>query len=135
MIEKLYCVAKNGLCGIQEYEVIRETEKSYFLKPPCIHKYVRKSQMNMVHVIFFAEKEDAEAFYSSVCHQKKTKAYGLAIEDICDVPAVDAVPVVRCKDCRYFSAEDIPSCTSTYGMTDPRPDDFCSYGERRNDHG
>ena len=61
------------------------------------------------------------------------KAYGIAIDDICDAPAVDAVPVVRCKDCRYFSAEDMPSCTSAYGMTDPEQDDFCSYGERRKD--
>lgn len=50
------------------------------------------------------------------------------------LPAVDAVPVVRCKDCRYFSTANIPSCTSPYGIIDPEPDDFCSYGERRDDN-
>ena len=49
------------------------------------------------------------------------------------LPTVDAVPVVRCEECRYFRAANIPSCTSLYGIIDPGPDDFCSYGERRND--
>ena len=53
-------------------------------------------------------------------------------------PTVDAVPVVRCKDCKRW--DDDPD---TYGKDDgPRgkcmksfetmqADDFCSYGERR----
>lgn len=56
------------------------------------------------------------------------------IRDIAnDTPTVDAVPVVRCEECRYFRAANIPSCASPYGIIDPEPDDFCSYGERRND--
>lgn len=54
-------------------------------------------------------------------------------------PTVDAVPVVRCKDCKWFADNNdgdwfgcwlfqtiqiIPEDT-------PKPDDFCSYGERR----
>ena len=56
-----------------------------------------------------------------------------------DAPAVDAVEVVRCKDCKFrksaFNGEDY-FCTvwdadesETAYVTD---DDFCSYGERRN---
>lgn len=52
-------------------------------------------------------------------------------DEVRDITAVDAVPVVRCRDCCYFSAEAIPSCTSVYGMVDPEPDGFCSYGERK----
>lgn len=41
-----------------------------------------------------------------------------------DTPTVDAVPVVRCKDCRYFK---MYKCRMGYSSHD----DFCSYGERR----
>lgn len=47
-------------------------------------------------------------------------------------PTVDAVEVVRCKDCIYFHM-DIPvgfgKCSRTSLL--PYPEDFCSYGERR----
>lgn len=45
-------------------------------------------------------------------------------EDIDNAPTVDAVPVVRCRDCRKFK---------TYGcrMVASGFDDFCSYGERK----
>ena len=42
-------------------------------------------------------------------------------------------PVVRCKDCLrsgvYTSGKLY--CKHPDGLTDPKPDDFCSYGERR----
>lgn len=50
---------------------------------------------------------------------------------------VDAVEVVRCKDCDWYrkhvgSICVNPKCVkSWYGVTVP-PDHFCSYGERRN---
>lgn len=45
-------------------------------------------------------------------------------EDIDDAPTVDAVPVVRCKDCRKFKTYSCRMVASGY-------DDFCSYGERK----
>lgn len=45
--------------------------------------------------------------------------------EINNAPTVDAVPVVRCKDCKYW---DYGDC---YRLELSRPDDFCSYGERR----
>ena len=59
---------------------------------------------------------------------------------ICEAPTVDAVEVVRCKDCEMW--DDDPD---TYGKSDgPKGkcmktfeimecDGFCSYGERRTD--
>ena len=51
------------------------------------------------------------------------------------VPRVDAVEVVRCKDCKYFR-KGKPfrhECRKVSGgMFYPELDDFCSYGERRN---
>lgn len=56
-----------------------------------------------------------------------------------DVPAADVAPVVRCKDCKWFADNN---GGQWYGCQmfqvvwntpedAPKPDDFCSYGERR----
>ena len=44
--------------------------------------------------------------------------------DIEAAPTVDAVTVVRCRDCRKFKTYDCRMVASGY-------DDFCSYGERK----
>lgn len=57
-------------------------------------------------------------------------------EDIDNAPTVDAVEVVRCKDCKHY---DLGVCLKIYsnGNAHPeawqprRPEDFCSYGERK----
>lgn len=41
------------------------------------------------------------------------------------MPTIDAEPVVRCKDCKHW---DFGDC---YRQELTRPDDFCSYGERK----
>lgn len=48
------------------------------------------------------------------------------IDFIASRPTVDAVEVVRCKDCKYQHDYDCPlsDCCK-------EPTDFCSYGERR----
>ena len=48
-----------------------------------------------------------------------------------DITAVDAVPVVRCKDCCYFNAEGRRLCSLIDGLCGADSDDFCSYGERK----
>lgn len=45
--------------------------------------------------------------------------------DINDAPAVDAVEVVRCKDCAYRHSSEFCECRP--------PDGFCNDGERRGD--
>ena len=51
------------------------------------------------------------------------------------LPTVDAVEVVRCKDCKYYEIgkDYLPYCNHCDGgIADyPRKDDFCSYGERK----
>lgn len=47
-------------------------------------------------------------------------------------PTVDAVPVIRCRDCRHHY-DDIPGLCCSFGPCAENimsPDDFCSYGER-----
>ena len=43
---------------------------------------------------------------------------------------LDSLPeVVLCKDCKFF--HDKGYCTKITGLTRIKPDDFCSYGERK----
>ena len=63
-----------------------------------------------------------------------------AIAQVKKAPAVDAVEVVRCKDCKYYESTHyghMCKCweawlpTTVYFIRED--DDFCSYGERRAD--
>lgn len=49
-------------------------------------------------------------------------------------PTIDAVPVVRCQDCKYFGLNDenVPYCSNSFGLDDPEPNGFCSYGIGKN---
>lgn len=65
---------------------------------------------------------------------------GEGIEAINGIPAVDAVVVTRCKDCEHY---DMGVCLKIYsdGNVHPeawqsrKPEDFCSYGERKDGGG
>ena len=50
-------------------------------------------------------------------------------------PTVDAVEVIRCRECKHCDPEnhhcDHPMSTSA--PLSRKPDDFCSYGERKDD--
>ena len=43
----------------------------------------------------------------------------------------DVVPVVRCKDCTEWNKDEC-ECSHWYGF---RENDFCSYGERKEENG
>lgn len=48
-------------------------------------------------------------------------------------PTVDAVPVIRCRECKHCDPENY-HCDHPMGTVAPlrrEPDDFCSYGERK----
>ena len=57
------------------------------------------------------------------------------IPDIDLAPTVDAVEVVRCKDCkwcRYSKVHDVQWCDHESGLCDAIVgNEFCSYGERK----
>ena len=51
-------------------------------------------------------------------------------EEIDQMPTVDAVPVIRCKDCKWFG--DIGCAISIVDDTDkPSGNDYCSFAERK----
>ena len=50
-----------------------------------------------------------------------------------DMQTVDAVPVVRCRECNHCDPENY-HCDHPMSTAAPlrrKPDDFCSYGERK----
>ena len=57
------------------------------------------------------------------------EAFADAIRIIKSLEPADVVPVVRCKDCLFFTTEK--SCCRPEGLIKAREDAFCSYGERR----
>ena len=52
-----------------------------------------------------------------------------------EAPTVDAVEVVRCRECKHCDPENY-HCDHPMGTAAPlrrKPDDFCSYGERKDE--
>ena len=47
-------------------------------------------------------------------------------------PTIDAVPVVRCRDCKYLYIKDM-SAYCRFAVGPLKPDGYCSCGERRGD--
>lgn len=85
---------------------------------------------------------DADAFLERM---SRTDRFFGVVFDINDAPTVDAVPVVRCRECKH--CRNLPNGLC-YLYTEPcdnergykgeavcvEPDDFCSCGERRTDN-
>ena len=79
-------------------------------------------------------------FYVSNEHPEKS--IDELIKRIYDIHAADVVEVVRCKDCKYFSSfeysEQQGLCINHSGLNGidacVSEDDFCSYGERKQDN-
>ena len=47
---------------------------------------------------------------------------------ISNPPTINAVPVVRCWECKYHNK---PTCPMRLSFNWTKDDDFCSYGERK----
>ena len=62
-------------------------------------------------------------------HHKTDVQHDALKEALGKVPTVDAVEVVRCKDCKYADEDGLCGNVVWYN----KEDDFCSMGERRED--
>ena len=80
-----------------------------------------------------------EVHYDS---ERPLEMYAKLLSVVNDAPTIDAVEVVRCKDCKFFDHDDFGKgeeywCkhfVSTYDNTHCHKvmeDDFCAWGERR----
>lgn len=80
---------------------------------------------------------DADALlnYAGNCYDEDDHLlYAVGTGTIMRMPTIDAVQVVRCKDCAWGRPDgDYESvwlwCRRVHGLT--RKNDFCPYGERR----
>ena len=53
-----------------------------------------------------------------------------------EAPTVDAVPVVRCRDCKWlYGVMDNYCCINHRGLVEICENSFCSYGERKDGDG
>lgn len=87
---------------------------------------------------------DADKFVLALMDASLSSVDEDTILDLVDsINTVDAVPVVRCKDCKWFADNN---GGEWYGCQmfqvvritpedAPKPDDFCSYGERKDGDG
>lgn len=87
-----------------------------------------------------------DRFMAAVVADAYKPSYSIAeiLIEIDHEPTVDAVPVVRCKDCRWAEcrlADDDPQagrldCNHPDGRNEYYclPDEFCDKGERRQEH-
>lgn len=86
-----------------------------------------------------AEYIDREEAKKMVCQYSVFRAQLGGLMDVVsflnDQTTVDAVPVVRCKDCKYYHMfeEGFRDCRHTGGLDEVNPDDFCSRGKRKDD--
>ena len=72
-------------------------------------------------------KCEACVHYGVCVKLRKPALYGIKKEVGCDTH----LEVVRCKDCKHYtSSSGCIGIMPGYGF-DVKPDDFCSYGERR----
>ena len=81
---------------------------------------------------------DADAAFGILAdyyHHRMPIQYMALKEALDRVPTVEAVPVIRCKDCKYWDDFlDKGYCKDTIGFDRWwKPNDFCSYAERRTD--
>ena len=63
----------------------------------------------------------------------EVKGVGLILAETVDkAPTIDAVPVVRCKDCRHMEKSQYGRYCQIWRMYNGHGDDgFCCYGERK----
>ena len=100
---------------------------------------VREKPSNKMRLI------DADAFLEKM---KRTSRYFDVVFDVEEMPTVDAVEVLRCRECKYWGDEDgklqgsdgvlFARCKVHNYLIDgrhtgwcPTENDFCSYGERK----
>lgn len=52
-------------------------------------------------------------------------------EAIRNAPTIDAVPVIRCKDCKHWQCDDDESYCDELGIFNTDMNSYCSYAKRK----
>lgn len=64
------------------------------------------------------------------CKERGSECTGNACE-VPTMPTISAEPVVRCRECIKHGTEYCPMMNHYIGEDETEPDDFCSYGQRK----
>lgn len=73
------------------------------------------------------DAEELERLFNEQIRRGATDAFDAFDDALQDIPTVEAVAVTRCKDCKHEFGGSCIIC----GFQKRKPDDFCSYGERK----
>ena len=74
----------------------------------------------------YIRKEDA----IRLAEQGQVQGFPWQFQMLVRLPPVDVVQVVRCKDCKYNATTHKYLNSDSFFLI-PKDDDFCSYGEKR----
>ena len=80
-----------------------------------------------------ALKEFIESAYRPLCDDYHMKDYVLnqILTDIKSAPTVDAVPVIRCRDCKHWQCDDGESYCDELCIFGTDMNSYCSYAKRK----
>lgn len=71
----------------------------------------------------------SEVYYDTPDVNLSAEKFEAAINAI---PAADVATVVRCRECKYYKPDEFEcGCDFAGGLPYVKADDFCSYGERK----
>lgn len=92
------------------------------------------------------DAEELERLFNAQIEQGATDAFDAFDDALQDALTIDAVPVVRCKDCKHSTLPSeltqrygVPGTMTCHNRRSPcnrrnvGGDDFCSYGERKDE--
>ena len=78
-----------------------------------------------------------EGFTLERTYHKDTCTNVIERRRIEDIPIVDAIPIIRCKDCKWYKTMfcKMDRWTDLVTIYVAKADDYCSYGEKRKGEG
>lgn len=103
----------------------------------CMRFEVKKMEQRLIDGNALLEEINAQRMASMGSFPRRYYVVGDALNSIRNAPTVDAVEVVRCKDCIHWHEPEgvclkiySDGNVSPYAWQDRKPDDFCSYGKK-----
>lgn len=93
--------------------------------------YISREKALGIRVTLMLRERMSKPVKESV-HKSVEDAFHEFYDHIKELPASDVEEVVHCKDCIDWNGH---TCTTIWGMASPKPNDYCSRGERRANNG
>lgn len=76
------------------------------------------------------------SLYPNECLEKNGECDWNSIAHINMMKPVDAMPVIRCKDCKHYhpnAKNTVMNCRNSHGLLHATENDYCSKAERKKD--